>query len=298
MEYQYEYSDRIALPWVIKHLGQFLYPDLSKKQHRIKKNMCGVVASQDKKPVGLILATFGSTPEEARVHSFRVDPLHQNRGVGKQLLTTLQENLREAGCKVVDGSFRQHWKAAPAMRKILDHNGWSSPEEELIIVKGEAKNVLKLFMDDRLELPEGFHFKPFTGLSHSDTAYIRKRKAEEDWYPDVLDPFTFGETINPITSLALMHGETVVGWVISHQIAKGLNEFTSLFIDSEVRSYKLAHLLMRETIHRQHDHGIPNFLITAQRSNSLMSRFLIRHADETGVFFTKTYRSYKQLAAD
>jgi hypothetical protein len=92
-----------------------------------------------------------------------------------------------------------------------------------------------------------------------------------------------------------MHDDTVVGWVMSHQIAPTLNEFTSLFIDKEVRTYKLAHLLMRETIHLQHDHGIPEFMITAQRSNSLMSRFLIRHADETGVFFTKTYRSRKEL---
>lgn len=295
MDYQYEYSNKIALPWVVKNMQQFLYPDLTKKQDRIQKLMCGVVASINKAPVGLILGTFGSSKEEARIHSFLVDPMHQNKGVGKKLLDTLELNLRSEGCKVVDGSFRQHWKSAPALRSILEQNKWTPPEEELIIVKGEAKKVLKLFMDDRIQLPEGFSFKPFVGLSDEDKQYIRKRKAEEGWYPDVLDPFIFEETINPITSLALMHGDTVVGWVMSHQISKNLNEFTSLFIDGEVRTYKLAHLLMRETIHRQHDHGIPEFLITAQRSNSLMSRFLIRHADETGVFFTKTYRSQKTL---
>ena len=295
MDYQYEYSNKIALPWVVKHMGQFLYPDLSKKQDRIRKSLCGVVASQNKQPVGLILASFGNTKEEARVHSFRVDPLHQNKGIGKNLLSTLEENLREEGCRVVDGSFRQHWKAVPALRSILEYNGWDEPEEELIIVKGEAKNVLKLFMDDRIELPEGFRFKPFTGLDAKDLEYIRNRKKTEDWYPDILDPFVYGETINPVTSLALMHNDKVAGWVISHLISKKLNEFTSLFIDRDVRTYKLAHLLMRETINRQYDHGIPEFLITAQRSNSLMSRFLIRHADETGVFFTRTFRSHKSL---
>jgi GNAT superfamily N-acetyltransferase len=295
MEYQYEYSNRIALPWVVENMGQFLYPDLSKKQDRIQKLMCGVVASLDKRPVGLILATFGATKEDARIHSFRVDPSHQNKGVGRMLLSTLEKNLRGEGCNKVDGAFRQHWKSAPALRKILEQNNWTTPDEELIIVKGEAKNVLKLFMDDRLSLPEGFRFKPFSGLSEDDLAYIRKRKAEDDWYPDILDPFIYSETINPITSLALMHNDTVVGWVMSHQISPTLNEFTSLFIDEGVRTYKLAHLLMRETIHRQHDHGIPEFLITAQRTNSLMSRFLIRHHEETGVFFTKTYRSQKSL---
>ena len=295
MKYQYEYSDKIALPWVVKHMPALLFPDLSRKQDRIRKLMCGVVASVDRTPVGLILATFGKTNDEARVHSFRVHPDHQNKGVGRTLLTTLEENLRIAGCKMLDGSFRQHWQSVPVLRKILAECDWTIPDEELIMVKGKAANVLKLFMDTDLELPEGFSIKPFVGLSNVQKAKIRRRKQEEDWYPDVLDPFIYGESINPVTSLALMHGEEVVGWVMSHLIANGLNEFTSLFIDREVRSYKLAHLLMRETIYRQHDHGIPDFMITAQRQNSVMSRFLIRHADETGVFFTRTYRSIKNL---
>ncbi len=295
MEYQYEYSDKIALPWVVKNLPTFLFPDLSRKQSRIRKTMVGVVASLDKQPVGLVLATFGNTVKNARIHSFKVHPDHRNKGIASQLLSTLEQNLKDAGCTRVDGSYRQHWKSVPAVQKLLGKNEWSAPKEELIIVKGRAENVLKLFMERELELPEGFSFKPFAGLSEKHRAEIKKRKKEEDWYPDVLDPFVYGESINPVTSLALMHGDHVVGWVMSHQVAPGLNEFTSLFIDKDVRSYKLAHLLMRETIFRQHDHGIPEFMITAQRENSVMSRFLIRHADETGVFFTRTYRTFKNL---
>ena len=297
MDYQFEYSNQIALPWIVQHMKPFLFPDLSKKQARIRKMMSGVVASLDKQPVGLILSTYGSSKAQARVHSFVVHPDHRNKGIGTRLLTSLEENLASEGCETIDGSFREHWKSTDALRNVLAKCGWILPEQDLIIVRGEARKVLKLFMDDQLTLPEEYHFHPFTGLTEEQQGYIRKRKEKDNWYPDILDPFVYPATINPVTSLALMRGDEVVGWVISHMISKDLNEFTSLFIDPSVRSYKMAHLLMRETINRQHDHGIPNFLITSKYDNYVMARFLIRHAPHTDVFFTRTYRTMRRIPA-
>jgi GNAT superfamily N-acetyltransferase len=295
MDYSYEYSNAISLGWVMKHIPQFMFPDLSKKKDRIKKMFCGVIATSDKTPVGLILSTFGRTKAEARIHSYLVHPEHRNRGIGTRLLHELEKNLINEGCRSVDGTFRSHWKSAEDLQKILAKDGWTKPEQDLIIVRGETKKVLKLFMDDRLQLPDGYAFTPFTGLSNEEKNLIREKKKNKNWYPDILDPFIYEDTINPVSSLALKYHDIVIGWVISHLISKDLNEFTSLFIDADHRSFKLAHLLMRETINRVHDHGIKNFLITSKSDNYVMARFLIRHAPHTGVFFTKTFYISKQL---
>ncbi|RLD21387.1 MAG: hypothetical protein DRI69_04130 [Bacteroidetes bacterium] len=295
MDYEYQYSNRITLPWVIMNLKSYLFPDLSKKQDRFEKQLCGVIASLDKKPVGLILSSFGQSKKEARVHSFVVHPDHRNKGVGKNLLSELERNLFSEGCAQVDGTYRDHWKSSEALNAVLTQNGWAARTKDLIIVRGEAEKVLKLFMDSQLRLPDGFHVMPFTEISLAQKEVILSKKKASDWYPDILNPFTYIETINPVTSLALIHEGQVKGWVISHLIAPELNEFTSLFVDPGLRSYKLAHLMMRETIHRQFDAGVKNFLITSKTDNYVMSRFLIRHAPHTGVFFTTTYYSSKDL---
>ena len=295
MPYQFQYSNQISLDWVVKHLKSFLFPDLSKKKNRIHKPFSGVIATLDKKPVGLILSTFGKTVKEARIHSFVVHPDHRNQGVGKKLLESLEQHLREEGCEKLEGTYRNHWKSVPALKAILEQTNWHEPEKELVIVRGEAKKVLRLFMDDRLTLPNGYAFAPFVKLSVADKEAIKTKKKQQDWYPEILDPFVHENSMNPVTSLALKFGDEVIGWVISHLIGPDLNEFTSLFIDASHRSYKLAHLLMRETIHRQHDQGINKFLITSTSDNYVMARFLIRHAPDTGVFFTTSYRTAKKL---
>lgn len=295
MSYQYQYSDKISLDWVVKTIPQFLFPDISKKKNRINKLFNGVIATEDQMPVGLILATYGKTRDKARIHTFMVHPNRHSDGIGTELMQRLEKALRSEGCKHLEGNFRSHWKAVPFLTQLLTSAGWSEPVEDLIIVKGEAKKVLRLFMHDKIQLPEDFHFVPFTQLSPGQKEAIKKRKKEENWYSDILDPFTHENTMNPITSMSLVRGDQVVGWVISHQIGPTLNEFTSLFVDESVRSFKMTHLLMRETIMRQDQSGLVDFMITAKADNYAMSRFLIRHAPHTDVFFTKSMYTSKPL---
>ncbi len=295
MNYQYQYSHKITLDWVVKNMPQFLFPDLSRKKDRIKKPFSGVLASLDQKPIGLILATFDQSGLIARVHSFIVHPDHRGKGVGATLLRELEKNLLREECRQVEGYFREHWRSLKYLKKILEKQGWTSPKEELVVVRGEAVKVTRLFMDDRLVLPEGYRFMPFSALSRKEKERIKEKKRTKNWYPDYLDPFIYENTINTATSLILKYREEVVGWVVSHLITKELNEFTNLFLDQAHRSYKLAHLLMRETINLQVATGTPYFLITSKANDNPMARFLIRHAPHTGVFFTKSLRSAKIL---
>jgi GNAT superfamily N-acetyltransferase len=294
-DYQFQFSEKVSLGWVIEKMPNYLFPDISKKKDRINKNFLGVIATLDKIPVGLLLASDDHTGKQVRLHSLVVHPGHRNKGVGTTLFSSLETAIRTRGATKMDLYFRSHWKSREFLERILEHAGWSTPLEDLIIVKGLAKKVLKLFMHDRIQLAEPYQFVPFLQLSEADISYIKKRKAEENWYLDYLDPFVQGSSIFDAGSIALKYDNLVVGWVISHLIAPELNEFTALFVDAKHRPFKQAHLLMREAIVRQDAAGIPNFLITSKTDNFVMSRFLLRHAEETGVFLTKAYHSTKAL---
>ncbi len=294
MPYQYQFSDKIGLPWVIDTLPQFLFPDLSKKRHRINKPFCGVIATLEKKPVGLILATLANVDQTARIHSFFVQKNHRSKGLGHELLSHLQDRLKELGARELDLYYRSHWISVPAIEKILKTQRWSVPREDLLIVKGEAQKVLSLFTNRAVQLPADYSFRNFDQLTFGDRQAIQDNNSV-NLYPEYLDPFIQEETIFTPSSIFLYHREKVVGWVISHLIAPDLSEFTALFVHPEHRPFKLAHLLMREAIYSQVEKGVTKFLITSKVDNPVMSRFLLRHAEATGVFLTRSLHSTKVL---
>lgn len=297
MEFQYQFSEVVSLDWVIKNMPTYLFPDLSKKKDRFKKLFAGVIATYEKQPIGLILATFDNTGKAVRVHSFVVHPEYQRQGVGKRILEVLEQNVSNLGAQKIEGNYRTHWKSVHALEKLLDALSWKKPVEDLIIVKGKTRNVLNLFMDSRISLPEGYDFCHFEDIKPVDEDYIKEKKQKENWFLDYLDPFLARNSIYNPGSIFLKQGNEIVGWVISHLIAANLNEFTALFIDPRHRPFKLAHLLMREAIHQQDAEGITEFLITSKTDNYVMSRFLLRHAEATEVFLTRTMYVSKNLSS-
>ncbi|MBK8501386.1 MAG: GNAT family N-acetyltransferase [Saprospiraceae bacterium] len=295
MNFEYQISDKVTLQWVLDKMPQFLFPDLSKKKDRIQKVMTGVVATLNKKPVGLLLSTDDDTGNNYRIHSFLVHPEFRNKGLGNALVEQLEDYLVKKGTAQLDLYYRSHWKSGSFLEQILKRRGWDDPKEDLIIVRGDAAKVNILFMHDRLVLPDEYAIERFRDISANDRDYIKKKKSNENWYLDYLDPFVQENTICESASLVLRKNGRIMGWVISHLIAPDLNEVTALFIDAGNRPYKLAHLLMREAITRQQAAGITRFLITSKTDNYVMSRFLLRHAKETEVFLTRSLYSRKSL---
>lgn len=295
MKFEYQISDQVTLDWVIRNMRQYLFPDLSKKKSRMHKNMIGVVATHEKKPVGLLLCTDDNTGANYRIHSFMTHPQYRKMGIGHSMINEIEAYVKKRGGRKIDLYYRSHWPSRHFLEKILTSQNWSEPKEDLIIVKGKASNVNMLFMHSGLELPAEYEFGAFREIDTEDRNYILKRKKEENWYLDYLDPFVQESSMCDAASLVLRKEGMIVGWVISHLIAPDLNEFTALFIDPVHRPYKMAHLLMREAITRQQQAGISNFLITSKVDNYVMSRFLLRHAKETGVFLTRSQYSAKRL---
>jgi GNAT superfamily N-acetyltransferase len=243
MNFEYQVSEKVTLQWVLDKMPQFLFPDLSKKKDRIQKMMTGVIATLDKKPVGLLLSTDDGTGKRYRIHSLLVHPDFRNKGVGNTLFQHLEDFLMKKGSAQLDLYYRSHWKSGSFLEKMLKRRDWDDPKEDLIIVRGDAAKVNKLFMHDRVVLPEQYVIERFHDITVSDRDYIKKRKSNENWYLDYLDPFVQEHTICESASLVLRKNGQIMGWVISHLIAPDLNEFTALFIDGAHRPYKLAHLL-------------------------------------------------------
>ncbi|NND05305.1 MAG: GNAT family N-acetyltransferase [Saprospiraceae bacterium] len=294
--YNYQFSDKIGLPWVIKKMPQFLFPDLSKKKDRIQKPFSGVLGSMDRSPIGLVLSTRDQEGTSARIHSLLVHPHYRNQQIAFNMLTLLEKELVKKGVTQIDGYFRSHWKSAEHITSLLKKMQWSAPKEALTIVRGLAVNALRVFSQDKSDLPDGYSFISYDRLQSNEKEWILAQE-QEQWYPSHLNPFQNPSTIYAPSSIFLKYENKIVGWVITHLVAPELNEFTSLFIDPSHRTFRIAHRLMHEGIDQQVRTGIKNFMITARTDNKIMSRYVQRHRQTANLLLTRSMHAKKQLSA-
>jgi len=275
-------------------MPQFLFPDLSKQQQRIQKPFIGVLAIQNRQPIGLILASSESTQTIYRVHSFLVHPSFRTQGVGLNLVQELEKNIRQRGGKRLEGIYRSHWKSVRMIQQLIQRQQWSKPKAQLIFVQGEVKAALGYFEKFNPSF-NTFSFLSFTQLKKSDLEYIQKKQKATQWFAPDLYPFTEQKTIDSNCSFILKKEREIIGWIVSHRLKADLNEITAFFIDEQYRSYKLAYRMIQKVLQRQFDLGIPKFLATSKMDGNPVAKLIHRGSKVTDVFCTMAYYSTKEL---
>ncbi len=294
LKISYQFSDTITIDWLVQNMPQFLFPDLSKQRTRIEKPFIGVLATHNRKPVGLILATSESSQTIYRIHSFLVHPQFQRQGIGLNLLKEIEAHSRKRGGLKIEGMYRSHWKSVSFIQKILKVQQWETPKPQLIIAKDEVSKALNYFSKSSQILDE-FSIYSFTQLKKSDIEFIQQNQRNKQWFDSTLNPFVEQNSIDKKSSFLLKKEQEIIGWIVSHRINKELNEWTSLFIDPKYRTFKLTYALIQYALRQQKALGIPQFLVTSKLDGNAVSRLLERGGEEYGVFCTTSYYSQKAL---
>jgi len=294
MTISYQFSDTITIDWLVQNMPQFLFPDLSKQRVRIEKPFIGVLATCNRKPVGLILATSESTQTIYRIHSFLVHPKFQGKGIGSVLLKKIAKNSQKRGGQRIEGMYRSHWKSVGFIQKMLTRQQWQTPEYQLIIAKGEVMKALEYF-SEASQILDNYFIYPFTQIKKSDVEFIQQKQRTNQWFDATLNPFLEQASIHKPCSFLIKKEEEIIGWIVSHSINKDLNELTALFIDPKYRTFKLTYSLIKHVFQQQNILGIPQFLVTSRLDGNAVGRLLQRAGENYGAFCTTTYYSQKLL---
>ena len=274
----YQFSDQITIDWLVKNMPQFLFPDLSKQQTRIKKPFVGVLAIENRRPIGLILASSESTQTIYRIHSFLVHPSFREQKIGARLVEALEKNIQERGGKKIEGVYRSHWQSVPFIQRILQQQEWATPNPQLIFVNGEVANALAYFKKPG-QLLSTFSFLYFTQLKKSDIQIIQQKQNNNHWFDPDLHPFMEQSTIHTACSFLVKRGTEIIGWIVSHHLRPDLNEITAFFIDKKYRSYKLAYQMIHTVLAKQLTLGIPKFLATSKMDGNPVAKLIEREGD-------------------
>ncbi len=294
MSFSYQFSDNMTIDWLVKNMPTFLFPDLSKQQTRITKPFIGILALKGSQPVGLILASAETSQTIYRIHSFLVHPNFHRQGIGHTLLEKLTIIIRQRGGKQVEGIYRNHWQYTPAIQQLLIKQDWSKPQPQLVIANGQVSDALTFF--SKFGQPKHtFSFLSFTQLKKSDIDYIQNKQINTQWFDPDLSPFTAQSSIHSACSFLVKREGEIIGWIVSHQLRKDLNELTALFIDAQFRSFKLTHLLIRTAFEKQLSLGIPRFLTTSKVNGNAVAKLLKRAGEQSDIFCTTAFYASKEL---
>src|SRR5438552_2927036 len=89
--------------------------------------------THDDVPAGLGLAF--SRDQSAEVLSLFIVPQFWSRGLGTQLLQSLEQILKERGCLHVSMSYTTQSPSLTALERILQKQGWSRPRLDVLLTR-------------------------------------------------------------------------------------------------------------------------------------------------------------------
>ena len=168
-------------------------------------------------PVGLALAEIVS-PRAAQLDSLYVVEAQRRNGIAARLISQLEEELRQRDCWKVMAVYATGGSSVPALERLVARFGWTPPTPRSLIIKVSQPEMAA---DDRYQamgdLEPPFSICAWNEVTEQQREQLRQSQREGGWIPPELDPFRSEEGADLRTSVALLHRNEVVGWIINHE---------------------------------------------------------------------------------
>lgn len=244
---------------------------------RISGELLGLSAMADGAMVGLAVAE--RLPDgSARVLSLKVEEAWRRQGIGMGLLRHLLLFLAKEEIHRVSVRYKATALTSAALEPVLLRLGWSAPHTDFALLEGTAEVLAAAPWADRHPLSPPYRLQPWLELASApDAGPQLQRLAQQLGAPPELLPPLEPHGIEPGVSLALLHDEALVGWVIAHRVTPTTLRYSSLFVAETHRGRARGPALLAEAFRRQQQQAIPEARAAIASANTAMLRFLRRH---------------------
>jgi GNAT superfamily N-acetyltransferase len=238
---------------------------------RIQGELLGLSAMAAGVMVGFAIAER-QADGGAQLISLKVDPLWRRRGIGTGLLQRLMVFLaREA-----IAPFSLRYNASPEIsvcfEPILARLGWSQPRTDLLLLEGRSDQLAAIDWADRFAITSPYSLLPWEALTDEQRAQTAALVS-----PSELQPPADSQDLEPSISLALLHHNGPVGWLLAHRTGPGSVRYSSLFVAPGHRSRARGLALLSEGFRRQHAAAIATARSAIDGRHPAMLRLLQRH---------------------
>ncbi|HEX3864717.1 MAG TPA: GNAT family N-acetyltransferase [Stellaceae bacterium] len=259
----------------------------------VRPVMVGARAEDD--PVGLSVG-LAAPNRQFELLSLYVAPLWRGQGVGERLLLELEKHYRAEGC-VLGAHFLTIKEEEPEFARFLMRHGWGRPTIRQVICQTTTELILASPLRAFARLPRGYRIIGWEDVTPAQKDAIRERTTREPgWYPDQLDPFVHERDALMSTSIALVHGDTVVGWLFSHILDDNTLRMTCSFVAKELeRVGRVLHLWWEAGVRQDAYTSMKRTIWTVPVAYGGHVQFVIKHVKPWMETFSYACTSIKRF---
>lgn len=224
-------------------------------------------------PAGLVLASTNPHGRVAEVLSLFVASNQRGQGLGTKLLEALEQRLQARHFEEIQARFKAGKPSAPAMERVLAKRGWKIQPGVLAF---EARAAEILSAPWSVPIPEGWELFPWGELRNRERWSLLREDPDASWRQMGLHPFRDEESLREETSLGLRANGELIGWMITHQASETTIRYSALYVREKYQKTGRGIFLIKESLRRQVELGIPYCSCLVSPKNEPMKRFMER----------------------
>jgi GNAT superfamily N-acetyltransferase len=243
---------------------------------RIQGELLGLSAMASGVMVGFAIAECRADGG-AKLLSLKVDPAWRRRGIGTVLLKRLMVFLAKEGIAQLTLRYRASPEISACFEPILARLGWSPPQTDFVLLNGRSDQLASVDWADRFPITAPYSLLGWSQLSEKQ----RVQAAALDTPPE-LRPLVDPQGLEPAISLALLHHNSPVGFLLAVRTGTGSVCYSSFFVAPGHRNRARALALLAEGFRRQHAAGVRTARAAIGYQNGSMLRLLKRHLGAYG----------------
>ncbi|MBD1193313.1 GNAT family N-acetyltransferase [Vulcanococcus sp. Clear-D1] len=251
--------------------AELTFPSLApggNAQRKLNGPLVAVCALAGEQMVGLAIAECKQTGS-AQVVSLKVQPDWRGRGVGSLLMKSLMRCLHLEGMRDIHIRYQSTTESEGAIESLLLRLGWSKPHDTFLLLEGLAERLATIPWADNYPITQPYRLATWQPQYTGDASKLNA--------PSTLLASTTSPNLDPNISLALLHNEQLVGWVLVDRTTPTQVRYSSLFVAPEHRGRARGLALLASAFRRQGELGPPVARAGVAPESGSMIRLAQRH---------------------
>lgn len=243
-------------------------------------------------PLGLGLARLDVRQAGlAQVLSLFVVPSRRGSGIGTALLSALEARLGRNGVRGLRVGYKAGGAHTKVLERVLAKRGFETPKPVKWLGRGRVTRMLEAPHFHPYAQRAPFRMLSWTAINPGQREALKQEIRVGGWVPPALDPFPYEPYLEPCNSLCMLHGEQVVGWLITQRLLPDCVTYSCSYMHPRWQHRGRIIGLYTEAVKRQHEE-LPNVpfgtLVVPYMFGSMVqfaARRLAPWADWTGEFW-------------
>ena len=243
---------------------------------QVREIVCAGAVAGDGTPVGLALGMGGPNGEFEMI-SIHVLPFWRRSGLGRALQDALCDAFATRNYRLAVHFFTVD-ADDQGFAKFLAACSWRKPIVRQLVCRTDLARAFETPWLRDAPLPDGYSVIAWGEIGAAARVDLKARHAANpSLWPASLDPFHHETGCDQTTSLALLRGDEVVGWVLTHPLDDDTLRWTcSWVIDGLQGAARIVPLWWQVARRQRETSTRPNFIWTVPMEQPRMARFATR----------------------